>query len=326
MKYYSILFFIAALASCGSKEEKNHKKEAAITIKKTQGSERVSLIVLGTVQDAGSPQIGCEKDCCEGLFESPKQGRKVVSLGLLDPFTKKKYLFEASPDFVSQTKQLSRFGFQNNKEVPDGIFLTHAHIGHYTGLMYLGKEALNANRVSVYAMPRMKSFLTINGPWSQLVMNNNIIIHDLEDQTPIKLSAAVQVIPFTVPHRDEFSETVGYKIIGHKKSALFIPDIDKWSKWEKDIIEEISNVDYALIDATFFDAVEINNRDISQIPHPFICESMALLKSLTMSEKSKIYFIHMNHTNPALNIDSEQAKEIIKKGFHIAQYGDVLEL
>ena len=65
----------------------------------------------------------------------------------------------------------------NDKETPDGIFLTHAHIGHYIGLMYLGKEAMNADQVPVYAMTRMKGFLIQNGPWSQLLKINNIRIN-----------------------------------------------------------------------------------------------------------------------------------------------------
>eukprot|EP00957_Ditylum_brightwellii_P156501 11911053-Ditylum_brightwellii.AAC.1 len=69
------------------------------------------------------------------------------------------------------------------KKTPDGIFLTHAHIGHYTGLMYLGREALGAVDVPVYAMPRMRSFLKNNGPWSQLVSLGNINIQNLEEKS-----------------------------------------------------------------------------------------------------------------------------------------------
>ena len=287
----------------------------------------ISLIILGTIQDAGSPHIACKKECCKNLFTNPDNNRKVVSLGLVDATAKKKYLFEATPHITSQIKLLqhhtSSFG---EKEIPDGIFVTHAHIGHYAGLMYLGKEAMNANAIPVYAMPRMKSFLEQNGPWSQLVNNNNIAIQPLQDLKKIELTANVSVIPFTVPHRDEFSETVGYKIIGPNKKALFIPDIDKWEKWETSIIDAISKVDYAFIDATFFDGNELNNRDISTIPHPFVIESMELFKNLATAEKKKIYFIHFNHTNPVINKNSKQAKIVLANGFNIAHIHDVFKL
>ena len=186
-----------------------------------------SLIILGTIQDAGSPHIACKKKCCQDLFVVPDKDRKVVSLGLIDPENNKKYLFEATPDITEQMKKLMSADTSGSKEMTDGIFLTHAHIGHYTGLMYLGKEAINANNVSVFAMPKMKVFLEQNGPWSQLVTNSNISIRKITDKKELKLSSNLYVVPFLVPHRDEFSETVGYKIIGPNKTALFIPDIDK---------------------------------------------------------------------------------------------------
>ncbi len=281
----------------------------------------VNLVVLGTVQDAGSPHIACTKECCATLFENPEVDRKVVSLGLVDSENQRTFLFEATPDMTEQLKLLNKIAKWEVPEMPNGIFLTHAHIGHYTGLMYLGKEATNAREVPVYSMPKMKNFLENNGPWSQLVSDKNIAIKSLEDEQEINLTPQIKVIPFTVPHRDEYSETVGYKIIGPNKSALFIPDIDKWEKWDKKIVSEIEKVDYAFLDATFYDAEEINNRDISEIPHPFVIESMALFENLTASEKKKIHFIHFNHTNPLLNPESVQSKMVVENGFNIARSG-----
>ena len=134
------------------------------------------------------------------------------------------------------------------------------------------------------------------------------------------------VTPFLVPHRDEFSETVGYKISGPAKTVLFIPDIDKWHLWKKSIVEEISKVDYAFLDATFYDAAEIDNRDISEIPHPFVIESLALFGKLPDTEKKKIYFIHFNHTNPLLDSSNPEREYLKEKGFQIAEYGQLLSL
>ena len=284
------------------------------------------IVVLGTVQDAGSPHAACQKACCKDLFDKPDPGRKVVSLGLIDQKFGKKYLFEATPDMTTQMKALAKLGVNGVNETPDGIFLTHAHIGHYTGLMYLGKEAMSANEVPVYAMPKMKSFLETNGPWSQLVANRNIVLKGIEDQKEVSLTAHLTVRALQVPHRDEYSETVGYVISGPNKSALFIPDIDKWEKWELDIIDEIKKVDYAFLDATFFDGKEINNRDISEIPHPFIIESMERFKTMDLEEKDKIIFIHFNHTNPVLDPKSTASETVLEKGFRIARMGDVFEL
>jgi pyrroloquinoline quinone biosynthesis protein B len=273
------------------------------------------VVVLGTLQDGGSPHMGCEKECCK----NPDASRKVVSLGLIDPVSNKKFLLEASPDFVAQTRMLKAFLPSSANTLPDGIFLTHAHMGHYAGLMFLGREAMNSKAVPVYAMPKMKSFLENNGPWSQLVTLNNIQIKPLTEGNWENISPSLRVKPILVPHRDEFSETVGFIIEGPHKKLLFIPDIDKWEKWQTDILSLVKEVDHALIDGTFFSAAEVGNRNIAEIPHPLVEESMKLFDSLSAKEKEKIMFIHFNHTNPLLNEQSEEARLLKSKGFRIAK-------
>lgn len=318
--------FICALISCNPKTN----TPAANSLEKKQeptinAVETTSLVVLGTVQDAGSPQIGCTKKCCSGLFQNPDHNRQVSSLGLIDASLGKTYLFDATPDMVSQTHLLSQLE-GGAKQTPDGIFLTHAHIGHYTGLMYLGKEALDAQEVNVFAMPKIEIFLKENGPWSLLATRKNILFKELVHEQPVVLSDNITVTPFLVPHRDEFSETVGYTIQGPRKSALFIPDIDKWSVWDKDILEEIKKVDYAFVDATFYDGEEINNRDISQIPHPFVIESMKRFSQLSKTDKAKVHFIHFNHTNPIMTPESKAAQTVISEGYRIARRGTTFTL
>ena len=282
----------------------------------------VSLILLGTLQDAGAPQINCNKKCCQDLFEQSDLVRRVSSLGLLDFNTQKKYLFDATPDISKQLHALKKASPIATSSIVDGIFLTHAHIGHYTGLMYLGKEAVNATEVSVFAMPKMSSFISDNGPWSQLVTNRNIALRPLVANQPISLSPTLQVTPFLVPHRDEYSETVGYLIEGPHKKALFIPDIDKWNRWELNLATELKKVDYAFLDATFYSAKELGNRDMSQIPHPSVLETIQTLKDLSMEERAKVIFTHFNHTNPLLDSTSEATKKVLALGFKIGRIHD----
>lgn len=316
-----LLFSTVLLFACREVQDPGTPGDAG----KSTGSG-TSLIVLGTIQDGGSPHIGCPKDCCRNLFANPDKTRQVVCLGLYDEQSNKRYLFEATPDLPRQAKTLSRYGKPSGSEMPDGIFLTHAHIGHYAGLMFLGKEATDARGVPVYVMPRMKGFLETNGPWSQLVTRRNILLKALEHGKAVSLSPGMEVTPLLVPHRDEYSETVGYRIKGPRRQALFIPDIDKWEKWDKNILEQLAGVDYLFIDATFYSGEEINNRDISQIPHPFVTESMEKFEVLNREERSKIIFIHFNHTNPLLNPEGKEAQEVLRKGFRIASPGDVFAL
>lgn len=216
--------------------------------------------------------------------------KHATSLGIIDQQNKKKYLFDATPDIRQQMYNLHTLA-SDREYALDGIFLTHAHMGHYTGLMHLGREAAGTKSVNVFAMPKMKKFLETNGPWSQLVALKNIVIKQLTHQQNLKLSNSLSIKPILGPHRDEFSETVGYKIFGPNKSVLFIPDINKWDKWNLSIVDEIKKVDYALLDATFYENGEIPNRDMSQIPHPFVEESMQLFSQLSAKDKAKVFFI-----------------------------------
>ena len=283
-----------------------------------QDNSIYSLKVLGVVQDGGLPHLGSDRICCEDY----DQKRYVTSIMLINNETNESYLFDASPDINEQLNFMGK-GIKKNLK---GIFLTHAHIGHYTGLMYFGREALNSKQMKVYAMPRMKKFLEQNGPWSQLVSLENISITELNNDSIIVIDPNITIQPVEVPHRAEFSETVGYKIYGPNKTVLFIPDIDKWYLWEKSIIEEIEKVDYALIDATFYDSSEVNYRDLSEIPHPFVVESMELFDSIQDEEKNKIFFIHLNHTNPLLDNESDQYKFVKGSGYNVAVEGMKLDL
>ena len=281
--------------------------------------------VLGTVQDGGSPHIGCDRICCRNLFLRPATDRQVVSLGLIDADNGKSFLFEATPDLPTQWHHLQKLS-GGKKKWPDGIFLTHAHMGHYSGLMHLGREALGSQGVPVYAMPRMMQFLQENGPWSQLVELKNITLIPLQNGQRVQASEALEIIPIEVPHRDEFSETVGYRIVGPSRAVLFIPDINKWDQWDRRLEDELRQVDRAYLDATFYDVDEVGYRDMAEIPHPFMIETMDLLQDLPQKERGKVHFIHMNHTNPCLDEASAAYREVRERGFNIARLGDSFSL
>ena len=287
--------------------------------------ESTYIYILGIAQDAGYPQTGCYKPHCMRAWTNKDHRRTASSIAVVDPVSKTKYLFDATPDMREQLFALHTVA-PDDAFTLDGVFLTHAHIGHYTGLMHFGREAMGAAGIPVYAMPRMHEYLATNGPWDQLVRLNNIELRPLEDNEAVTLGPRLAVTPLVVPHRDEYSETVGFRIDGPEKSAVFIPDIDKWERWSTDIRDVVRSVDYALIDATFFADGELPNRAMSSIPHPFVAESMALFEDLTADEKKRIIFIHMNHTNPLLIDGSDEQKDVRERGFRFAFEGMRLEL
>lgn len=314
------LFFLTGiLSSCLSSSEDNKEKA-------TNSIPDQFISILGITQDAGYPQAGCMKICCADFYRGKESKKLITSLALVDRQSQAYWLFEASPDIGLQLRKVQQYLDSNRNQLPAGIFLTHAHIGHYTGLMQLGREVMGAKDIPVYVMPRMDSFLRNNGPWSQLVSLNNIRLQRLTADSSQALGSAFKIRPLLVPHRDEFSETVGFIIESQRKKMLFIPDIDKWQKWNRDISQLIREVDLALIDGTFYQDGELPGRNMSEIPHPFVAESMQRFSSLPSEEKAKLIFIHFNHTNPLLKLKSVEKEKVKKEGFGIAEEGMILAL
>ena len=308
VRHFLLIIYVFSFLSCSEQIKKSN-----------QYSDEVVLKVLGTIQDGGIPHMGCSKECCTNYFENKSIRIGVSSIGVSNFKYETNYIVDTTPDVNFQLQAL--IGNTNPSEKLDGIFLTHAHMGHYAGLLNFGRESLNSNNIPVYLMPKFFDFISNNGPWDQLVSLNNIKLQRIYNNEKVILHNNLSFTPILVPHRDEYSETVGYLIEGNKKRALYIPDIDKWAKWNISITEMIKNVDYAFLDGTFFDEKEINNRDISEIPHPFIIESLELFNNLENIDKAKVYFIHLNHTNPVLNKNSEEYKRVILSGFNVAEPG-----
>ena len=280
------------------------------------------VVVLGVAQDGGVPQAGT-KEHPAWLYSSER--RHAACLGIVDPESAQRWMVEATPDFRQQLHMLDEVAPVPGQPGLAGVLLTHAHMGHYTGLMHLGHEALGASGVPVFAMPRMSEYLRTNGPWSQLVRYGNIALQPLDDGVTVQLDSRISVTPFLVPHRQEYSEVIGFRIEGQRQSVLFIPDIDSWEEWDAlgtRIEDVMADVDVAYIDATFFANGELPGRDMSGFPHPFIAHSMERFEDLPAEEKAKVRFIHLNHTNPALRPDSEARGAIEAAGFRVAEEGE----
>jgi pyrroloquinoline quinone biosynthesis protein B len=280
------------------------------------------VVVLGIAQDGGYPQSGCSKECCRRAWNDASLRRRVASLAIVDPGTHQRWLIDATPDFREQLRMLDEIAPATSTPGLDGIFLTHGHIGHYTGLMQLGREVIGARGAPVYAMPRMRRFLETSGPWDQLVKLQNIVLRPLEANAVVQLNERLSVTPLLVPHRDEYTETVGFVIRGSRRSVLYVPDIDKWDKWSTPLAKVLSSVNVAYLDGTFYAEGEIPGRNMAEVPHPFMVETLALLTPLLPEQRGKVHFIHLNHTNPALDPESEANRLLSRAGVAVAREGE----
>ena len=276
--------------------------------------------VLGTAQDGGYPHAACKNKCCSEIWNKPNLHRFPASISVVDQINQKFYLFDITPNVKEQLHLLDRY----NCELA-GIFITHAHLGHYIGLLDLGLEIMNLKNIPVYVMPRMKQFISNNQPMIQLIENKNIQLIEIKDNLSISINN-LSITPFEVPHRNELSETVGFRIQSANHSAIYLPDIDDWDSWETDLSKFVADNDILFLDGTFYAKTEIQLRDISKIPHPEVTYTMEKLSHLSSNQKKRVHFIHFNHTNDVLRINSKAQKNVFNKGFSLAFENQIFEL
>ena len=287
-----------------------------------QTDECVNLLVLGTAQDGGYPHTGCREVCCREAWNNLKLQRLVSSLAILSG--NDCWLIDITSDFSYQLRMIETE--LNGAPRISGIFISHAHMGHYMGLMELGLEVMNTHAIPVYVMGKMKSFLEENAPFTQLIKLNNIKLELIEESAAVQLNEKISIMPFLVPHRNEFSETVGYSIQSARKKVLYISDIDAWNDWEMDINKMIKKHDIAFLDGTFYDKNELKSRNIKDVPHPSIKESIKRFSPLVSIDRKKVNFTHLNHTNKVLRQNSDERNEITSLGFQIASDGMVCSM
>ncbi len=288
--------------------------------------------VVGTTQDGGLPHAACSCERCERARREPSFRRHVASLALVDPAGEPPavFLIDATPDLPEQLERLADLRHATAGRVDraplDGILLTHAHIGHYLGLAFLGYEVVHVQGLPVWATARLGAYLRTNGPWSQLVGKGEIDLRELVPGVEIALTESLRLTPLLVPHRDEYSDTVGFLVSGPRRRLLYVPDTDRWETWDPPLLERLAGVDVAILDGTFYSTDELPGRSVGEIGHPLMRVTMDLLADRVASGQLEVHFTHLNHSNPALTPASPAGAEIRGRGFRILEEGLELPL
>lgn len=290
-------------------------------------TSQLELLVLGVAQDGGLPHLGCTQPCCinarqSGRVETP------ACIAIRNVDTRALLLLEATPSIASQVALLhALIGTPlGDGALVNAIAITHAHTGHYTGLMHLGREGAATNQVPVHVSMAVANVLQTNAPWSSVVDGNHIALHTFEPGIVFEPLPGIAIEPIAVPHRDELSDTMAFKVHGAHRTALFCPDIDAWDCMLEPLLR---GVDIALLDGTFFDDAELDKigsrRDRASIPHPTMMDTMLRIESLGEARPPDVRFIHLNHSNAAFH-GGRVAAEVAARGFGIAQAGDRIDL
>ena len=289
-------------------------------------------VVLGTAQDAGVPQVNCFSDNCNAVRNGERPAPRVSSVGVVDPVAGRRFIFDATPDFAAQAGELLTHptgsppasGSIALEEHLHGIFLTHGHMGHYTGLIHVGREAAAARELPLYVSRPMAAHLGANEPWAFLVRNQHVRLIELEPGVRITLTDSLSVTPFEVVHRQELTDTLGFLIHGPERTLMFVPDADVWEGWVVSFESLFDRSDVALIDGSFFSYDELGHRPQGDVPHPPVITSIELLDERRGDRE--VWFIHLNNTNPLWDPDSVENQVVRDAGFGVALQGQIFDL
>ncbi len=315
--------FVSALAASAALP---HQVRASLNAMGLATPGDAYAMVLGSVQDAGFPQVGCYTPRCEAgrALMASGHGRYVSSLALIEPRAERFYLVDATPDITRQLDLIREPAFRRRaaeRRPFDGIFLTHAHIGHYTGLSMLGREGMGMQETPVYCTQAMAGYLASNFPWRFLIDQGHVALRPLALGQWHRIDPLLEVRLLKVPHRDELADTVGFVFRGPERSLLFLPDINAWTLWERPVAEVVAGVEVALLDGTFWSLDELPGRTADEVPHPLMPQTMDALQGVVDQGRTRVVLTHLNNSNPALDDGGPEQAEIARRKFEIAREG-----
>jgi pyrroloquinoline quinone biosynthesis protein B len=285
---------------------------------------KVTAIVLGIMQDGGLPHLGCRCSRCAQAYEDPRKAEFAASLAVVDRRcdVDRVWLIDATPDIKYQLNSLGAFlgtrtSQPNRLNQPDGIFLTHADMGHIAGLSQFGPATMIVDKLKLYGAPAVLNLIRDADLWRNA---EQLGFHPLEAASTIELGDDLTITPVPVPHTDDWAiGTFAFLIAGPEKLMLYLPDIDDWELWPR-AREVVSSVDYALVDATFFGWEELSGRPPAA--HPLVSETLSFFADLPC----QFVLIHLNHTNPVLDPDSPEHKRVLDAGARVAKTGETFSL
>ena len=291
----------------------------------------VSVTILGTAQDGGIPQAGCSCERCKEAHKDLELRKYPVSLGILGA-DGSKHIVEVTKNLCEQLMIWTPDA--NELFIPETVSITHLHLGHVEGIGQFGKPVMALKEVDIFLSRDNKNIFDGRSDIELMIKENNIKTHSKDFYQSFEpkegCGFSLQFIP--IPHRSELGDTAAIIIKGNKKNILFMPDQDSWKEtlehYSKENIRDflkMFDINEALIDGTFWSMGELPGRNISEIPHPTIQESLQLL-GRKMEDDPRISFLHLNHSNPVNDIGSKQRKLVEENGWKISEIGDVLKL
>jgi pyrroloquinoline quinone biosynthesis protein B len=301
--------------------------------------------VLGSAAGGGFPQWNCACPNCSGLragslrYQARSQAQVVVCSN-----TGECYLLNVSPDLRTQILSTSLLApAQPPRHTPiAGILLTSADVDSVTGLLHLREF----QPLHIYATSSVR----------RIVLEENRIFHVLERANPPafwqdvplntwfplgkanssgeETSVRCRLVPLGNAYPDYVSAdlrrslplgeaVVGLVLAQGSKQVFYAPALpggsEEWKDW-------VRSSDLCLLDGTFWGENElvsagVGSKTAREIGHVPLSGPGGLLEEFDSAKKGRRVLIHINNTNPILDEESPEHREVRDAGWEIAYDG-----
>jgi pyrroloquinoline quinone biosynthesis protein B len=308
------------------------------------------VTVLGSAAGGGFPQWNCACPNCSGLragslhYQARSQAQVVVCSNAGEC-----YLLNASPDLRPQilsTPLLAPSKTPRHTPIA-GVLLTSADVDSVAGLLHLREF----QPLHIYATPSVR----------RIVLEENRIFHVLERANPPAIwqdvpldtwfpleqvnssseesSIRCRMVPLGSAYPDYVSAglrrslppgeaVVGLVLAQENKQIFYAPALpggsEEWKGW-------VQSSDLCLLDGTFWDENElisagVGSKTAREIGHVPLSGAGGLLEEFDPAKRGRRVLIHINNTNPILDEESAEHREVQDAGWEIAYDGMEFQL
>ncbi len=296
--------------------------------------------VLGSGAGGGFPQWNCNCHNCSGLRRGTIKARARTQSSIAVSGDGTNWvLFNASPDVLKQFQDFP--AMQPARAIRDtgmvGIILIDAQIDHTTGLLMLRE---GTQRREIYCTDVVKDDLTTGNPLLNILGHYCGINHHpvpTDGKTSFEIPGAANLrftavalksaAPPYSPHRHDPhpGDTIGVLVEDTRsgKKLFYAPGL---GEIEPHLPPLFAQADCIMVDGTFWTNTEMIDlglmdktaRDIGHIPQS---GSGGMMEVLSAYPKTRRVLIHINNTNPILNEESAERRELEAAGIEVSYDG-----
>lgn len=300
------------------------------------GTRFVFLRILGTAAGGGFPQWNCACTLCrQARSRSAAVKSRLHASVALSADRKNWYLINATPDVHQQIESCPDLhpGPGLRDSPLRGVLLTDAELDHTIGLLILRE----GTPLEIYGTRPVLRALEESFPLQSML--STYAAHRWTELRPAQSfmldGGAIQASPFPVgvkrPRYARESGAEGDWVIGYrfedtrtKGVAVYAPAVEQWTP---ELQSALGKADCALIDGTFWSDDEMQkagtgSNTATAMGH--IPISGGTLDRLASSGARRAIYVHINNTNPILDENSPEHRQLIERGLEVG--GDGMEI